>query len=356
MDETSIAHDTNASFQPRADLIEAAVRPDVLSSGDVEKSQGRANRHPGIAQLLTTRLELRQLRCFLAAVEHGSFRRAADALGHEPSAISRYIRDLEDTLGASLFHRHSHGVKLTVAGSHYLRPVREAFRKLNEGASTVGSIGRGETGEVRIGVASSLASGFLADLIALYQAAHTEVRVIVEETDAPSQIAAVRHLNLDVAFLCGLNNVADCEITPLWHERLFAALPRRHRLADKQTLTWADLSPYSLLKSSKSQDCDIHNHVLAQFANLGKQPNFCAQDVGRDNLLNLVAIGAGISITSEAATALCYPGVTYRVIGGEVLYFKAVWSRHNDNPAFRRLLSLAQRFALDSRRKRGQGG
>lgn len=350
MDETGIAHDPNPSFRPLADLIEVATGPDARSSEDVETW-----RRSSIAHLATTRLELRHLRCFLAAVEHGSFRKAADALGHEQSAISRHIRDLEDTLGASLFHRHSHGVKLTIAGSHYLRPVREALRKLNEGASTVGSIGRGEMGEVRIGVVSSLASGFLANLIARYQSAHAEVRVIVEETDAASQIAAVRRLNLDVAFLSGLNRVADCEATPLWRERLFAVLPQCHPLAGKQTLTWADLSPYSLLKSSKSQDCDIDNYVLEQFAHLGRQPNICCQDVGRDNLLNLVAIGAGVSITSEAATALCYPGVTYRVIKGKALGFSAIWSRQNDNPAFRRLLSLAQRFALDSRKKRVHG-
>jgi DNA-binding transcriptional LysR family regulator len=61
-------------------------------------------------------IELSQIRYFLAAVEHGSFRKAASGLGIQESTISRRIRDLEDQLGASLFIRHNGGVRLTVAG------------------------------------------------------------------------------------------------------------------------------------------------------------------------------------------------------------------------------------------------
>lgn len=61
-------------------------------------------------------LELRQIRYFLAAAEHGSFLKAASALEIQESAISRRIRDLEDELGASLFQRHNGGVCLTLAG------------------------------------------------------------------------------------------------------------------------------------------------------------------------------------------------------------------------------------------------
>jgi len=36
------------------------------------------------------------------------------------------------------------------------------------------------------------------------------------------------------------------------------------------------------------------------------------------------------------------PGITYRPIAGEMLPFSAVWSPANDNPSFRRLLSMAK--------------
>ena len=54
--------------------------------------------------------EIRHLRYFVTAAEHGSFRKASQTLGIQESAVSRRIRDLEDHLGASLFQRQASGV------------------------------------------------------------------------------------------------------------------------------------------------------------------------------------------------------------------------------------------------------
>ena len=73
-------------------------------------------------------LAFRHLRYFVTAAEHGSFRKAAAALGIQESTVSRRIRDLEDHLGASLFQRHNGGVMLTLAGHRLLRHPRKALR------------------------------------------------------------------------------------------------------------------------------------------------------------------------------------------------------------------------------------
>lgn len=67
-------------------------------------------------QNIAEELRLCHLRYFVAAANHGSFRRASAALDIQESMISRAVRYLEDRLGASLSHRHNGGVALTVAG------------------------------------------------------------------------------------------------------------------------------------------------------------------------------------------------------------------------------------------------
>ena len=68
--------------------------------------------------------------------------------------------------------------------------------------------------------------------------------------------------------------------------------------------------------------------------------------------MNLVSIGFGISLTSEAAIATPFPKVVFRPITGddELLHFNAVWLAHNDNPALRRFLALARKMATERRR------
>ncbi len=66
--------------------------------------------------------------------------------------------------------------------------------------------------------------------------------------------------------------------------------------------------------------------------------------------MHLVAIGQGLTLTSEATTATAFPGIVYRPLADETLPFSAIWSPRNDNPAFRRFLSLAKSMAKRERR------
>lgn len=70
------------------------------------------------------------LRCFLAAAEQLNFRRAARQVGLTPSAFGQRIRQLEDTLGATLFERSTRSVALTVAGEALVPAARDAVRTL----------------------------------------------------------------------------------------------------------------------------------------------------------------------------------------------------------------------------------
>ncbi len=60
--------------------------------------------------------------------------------------------------------------------------------------------------------------------------------------------------------------------------------------------------------------------------------------------MQLVALGFGISFISEAGVATSYPGAVFRPLTSvqDVLPYSAVWLPGNDNPAFRRFLSLAR--------------
>ncbi len=80
---------------------------------------------------------LSSLRAFEAAARHLSFRRAAEELAVTDSAISHQIRGLERSLGSALFRRHGRRIELTEAGALYYPILRDAFRRIAEGAELV---------------------------------------------------------------------------------------------------------------------------------------------------------------------------------------------------------------------------
>jgi DNA-binding transcriptional LysR family regulator len=70
-------------------------------------------------------MRLNQLRCFVVAAEELHFGQAAQRLGMLPSALGRFIRLLEDELGARLFLRTTRDVALTEAGKLLLADARK---------------------------------------------------------------------------------------------------------------------------------------------------------------------------------------------------------------------------------------
>ncbi len=295
-------------------------------------------------------IKLHHLRYFVTAAEYGSFRQAGRALGIQESTISRRIRDLEDQLGASLFHRHASGVSLTVAGQKYLPGARTALRHIHASAVDVAAVGRTEEGHIKIGVLSSIASGFLFDLLRTFGKRYKRVHVDLIDGNQPEHIAAVRQLQLDVAFVTGSSLRDGCEVEQLWSEEVFAVLPSDHPLADQTELAWRDLAGERFIVSEAPPGQEIHDYLVGRLGDLGHHPDIHCQYVGRDNMLSLVAVGRGLTLTSEAMTVAQFPGIAYRRMAGEILPFSAVWSARNDNPACRRLLSLARSIARSARR------
>ena len=132
---------------------------------------------------------------------------------------------------------------------------------------------------------------------------------------------------------------------------MIVVLPEGHPLMDKPELQWADLASERFIVSDVAPGQEIHDYLVAHLAGLGRQLDIQSQQVGRDNILSLVALGRGLTLTSEATTGAQFPGIIYRELADEVLPFSMVWSAQNDNPACRRLLSLARSMAQPASNK-----
>jgi len=122
-------------------------------------------------------LSLHQLRCFIAAYEHGSLTAAADQLGYAQPSVSEQIRSLERSLGADLFVRVGRGVVPT-ATAETLRPYAErALAAVEDARRVAQSVTALETGTIRFGMFGTARLYAGAGLVADVLARHPGVRV-----------------------------------------------------------------------------------------------------------------------------------------------------------------------------------
>ena len=75
------------------------------------------------------RLEL--LRIFSAAAGAPTFREAAARLGVSPQAVTWAVRELEDTLGETLFHRNTRSVQITRYGQDFATQAQAALQTVD---------------------------------------------------------------------------------------------------------------------------------------------------------------------------------------------------------------------------------
>lgn len=286
---------------------------------------------------------LRQFRYLAAAAELGSFRRTAELCGVDQSIVSRALKQLEDHLGVALFERGRSGVRLTPAGHWFLAEISPAIEQLEAAGRSARAARRSEIGLVRIGILTSLAGGYLRDLVHSYLNKHPRVIIDIRDGGRREHLAAVIAGRLDAAIVTGSEPVPGCETRELWRERVHVALPEGHPLATKRRIDWNDLEAEHFIVSRAGLGPEVHDYIVRRLADHSAHPFVEEKAASQETLMNLVSLGQGITFVSEAWTAVRVPGLVLRPLAtrADVVPFGIVWSPKNENPAFLRFLKIA---------------
>jgi DNA-binding transcriptional LysR family regulator len=126
-------------------------------------------------------MNLRQLECFVAIVEEGSFTRAAGRVGITQPSLSQHVRSLEEELGGAVLERLPRGVALTPAGRTLLPEARAALRAVERGRRGARAALALETGDLEIATVLSMAVGLLPRYIRLWHERHPDVGIRLQE-------------------------------------------------------------------------------------------------------------------------------------------------------------------------------
>ncbi|CAG2129732.1 Glycine cleavage system transcriptional activator [Cupriavidus yeoncheonensis] len=165
---------------------------------------------------------LHLLVAFEAAARLGSFARAAEELSVTPSAVSHRIKNLEELWGEDLFVRSNAALRLTAAGTRYLRNVQDALKSLNE-------LARPEYNKLRTRLRVAIPPTFgrqhlvprLPEFGALYPHIDIELHLAIPFLDVKAE-------DSDVEIRYGTGRYPDLKTTRLLVEPVFPACGREY--------------------------------------------------------------------------------------------------------------------------------
>jgi DNA-binding transcriptional LysR family regulator len=262
-------------------------------------------------------MDLRQLRYFVALAEELHFTRAAQRLGMAQPPLSQQIRQLEAELDTKLFERGTRHVALTEAGKVFLTEARATLAQARRAELVARRAGRGEIGELRMGLFASapLLPAFTRAVLA-FRARLPDVHLTLRESPTLEQVDALRRGELDAGFLrCpSADHIpVDIAAVELLREPLMAMMRSDHPLAaEVGPLRLSLLAEEKLIFFSAAVGTTLH----AQFLGLCRAAGFAPQitQTARENstLIGLVAAGLGIAVMPASLAQIQVAEVTHR--------------------------------------------
>jgi DNA-binding transcriptional LysR family regulator len=285
-----------------------------------------------------------------------SFSGAAGALGMKVSTVSRNVRNFEDNIGISFFERTTSGVRLTDAGSKFLDDIIPVLQMAEAVLQRASAAGRVEEGAVRVGIITTLAGGFLRELISTYRQYYPGIRLEILDGGRRDHLRAIRSRHLDVAFITGNARLAGCDVEEFWRERVHVAMGAEHPLAGSNAVDWSQLRQERFIVSTMEPGPEVHDYIVRRIADYSTYPDVTYRHVTVETLMHMVALGEGITLVSEGWTSMAHTDLVLRPLTAldDIVPFSAVWSPSSDNPALRRFLSFARDLAARQRARRDQ--
>ncbi len=168
------------------------------------------------------------LLAFEAVARRRSFALAAAELHLTASAVSHQIARLESHLAVKLFERSAHGVRLSLAGEHYLSRVAGGLAAI---AAASDDLRQGMSNGLYVHCAPSLAALWLMPRLHRFAQAHPDISLNLSAAHTHSDFG-LGQVDLDIRY--GVPTWRDLAIEPLFEERIVPlaspAFIREHRL------------------------------------------------------------------------------------------------------------------------------
>ena len=182
------------------------------------------------------------MKTFCDLVDAGSFSKAAEANYVSQSAVSQQLAKMERDLSVQLVNRGGGMVAATEAGKTFYQGAREILRRYEQLQGEVRSAANSIRGVLRVGTIYSAGFYVLDGFVRKFLVAHPEVNLHVEYTRSGRIYAEVISGEMDLGVVAYPEKNRSIEIIPLANEQLVVVFPPGHRLAEKESVSAANLS------------------------------------------------------------------------------------------------------------------
>jgi molybdate transport repressor ModE-like protein len=297
-------------------------------------------------------IELRHLAALEAVARHGSFGRAAEALGYTQSAVSQQIAALERIVGERLVERPGgpRRISLTEAGRLLLRHAEAIDARLEAAHADLVALRDGEAGTLRVGIYQSVGARILPRLMHRFIADWPGVDLNLVEVNSDSEpevVSRVERGELDLAFWVMPLPEGPLTGVELLHDEYVLAVPASGPLAGLESASLSALGDVLLIGN---QRCRTTIQAEEELRRVGAVHRVAFRSDDNGTVQNLVAAGLGVALVARLTLDESDPRVSVVALDPPLPQRRIAIAWHRDrhrSPAARAFVDLAAEVCRD---------
>ena len=245
-------------------------------------------------------LEIRHLRLVVAVCEEGGLTRAGERLHLTQSALSHQLRQVEESLGVSLFTRAKKRMVLTDAGEELVQKARQILAEMADLESSLRDRALGRRGTLRLATHCYTCYEWLPPLLKRFYRSYPNVDVQIVADATADPLDALRRGQIDLAIVSSPVEEPDVDTFDLFSDELLLLVAPAHPLAAKEYVTAQDLRDQHLLLYSPPSE----NHFYRAFlAHVPEPPRNVTMIKLTEAILAMVRAGLGVTAAARWAVA-----------------------------------------------------
>ena len=278
-------------------------------------------------------MSLNRFEVFQTVVECGSLTKAGEILNTTQSGVSHAIASLESEFGFSLLIRGKAGVYLTDNGVDMLKYVREILainEKMKQEAASIIGI---ETGVVKIGTFTSVASQWLPFIIKQFQEQHPGIETKIVEGDYSTLEQDILNGKIDCGFIT-LPVVKSLEVIHLKKDKMLCIVSDQHPFHQQDSILFSQLKSEALIMPKRNWA----NEIDRIFKENGIKPNVKYEVSDDQTILAMVQNNLGISIRPEMTLASLPENVRVLKLEKDSYRFIGIAAKPSMSPATRKFM------------------
>jgi LysR family hydrogen peroxide-inducible transcriptional activator len=252
-------------------------------------------------------MTLTELKYIVAVAREKHFGRAAEACFVSQPTLSVAIKKLEEELDVKIFERGASEVSMTPLGEQI---VRQAQQVIEQAAAIKEIAQRGKdpvSGPLRLGVIYTIGPYLLPDLVRQAIERVPQMPLMLQENFTAKLLELLRNGELDCAIMAEPFPDTGLAVAPLYDEPFLAAVPARHPLAKRKSVSAEELKNETMLLLGTGH-C-FRDHVLEvcpEYASFTQQSGGSADGIRKsfegsslETIKYMVASGMGVTVVPQ---------------------------------------------------------